>query len=140
MLIHATAIAINGQGILLTGPTMSGKSDLALRAIDAGAVLIGDDLVQVALSPQGLVILRPPASSPLLTVRGIGMITPNTVLPCAPLSLCVRLDPQVDRTALFPVLGHAGPWHGRFAPAITLFPFEPSATLKLALAVERYGF
>ena len=47
-LLHATAISINGQAVLLIGPPGSGKSDLALRLIDRGALLIADD--QVALT------------------------------------------------------------------------------------------
>ncbi|MGL6042504.1 MAG: HPr kinase/phosphorylase, partial [Sandaracinobacteroides sp.] len=42
---HATAVAINGAGVLLFGPSGAGKSDLALRLIDRGAVLIADDRV-----------------------------------------------------------------------------------------------
>ena len=37
-MIHATAVAVDGLGILLTGPSGSGKSDLALRIIDRGGV------------------------------------------------------------------------------------------------------
>ncbi|MEC9182929.1 MAG: aldolase, partial [Pseudomonadota bacterium] len=42
-IVHATAIAIDGKGVLLRGPSGSGKSDLALRLLEAGGVLIGDD-------------------------------------------------------------------------------------------------
>ena len=38
--LHATAVVIDGHAILLTGPSGSGKSDLALRLIDRGAGLI----------------------------------------------------------------------------------------------------
>ena len=37
LLVHATAVAIDGRAVLLRGPSGSGKSDLALRLIDAGA-------------------------------------------------------------------------------------------------------
>ena len=47
-IVHATAIAIDGKGVLLRGPSGSGKSDLALRLLEAGGVLVGDD--RVALS------------------------------------------------------------------------------------------
>ncbi|MBC7135922.1 MAG: serine kinase, partial [Oceanibaculum nanhaiense] len=50
MLLHATTIALDGRAVLLCGPPGSGKSDLALRAIDAGAVLVADD--QTALSAE----------------------------------------------------------------------------------------
>ena len=32
--IHASCIALGGRGVLLLGPSGSGKSDLALRLID----------------------------------------------------------------------------------------------------------
>ena len=40
--IHATTVAIGGRGVLISGPSGSGKSDLALRLIDRGAVLVAD--------------------------------------------------------------------------------------------------
>ena len=36
-LVNGTALAWRGQGVLLRGPSGSGKSDLALRLIDGGA-------------------------------------------------------------------------------------------------------
>ena len=42
--VHATAVAIAGSGVLIRGASGSGKSDLALRLIDRGAILISDDL------------------------------------------------------------------------------------------------
>ena len=36
--VHGTSVALDGDGILLRGPSGSGKSDLALRLIDEGAV------------------------------------------------------------------------------------------------------
>jgi serine kinase of HPr protein (carbohydrate metabolism regulator) len=60
-MIHATAVAINNQGIIIVGPSGSGKSDLAIRLIDRGARLVSDD--QVLTSRQeDFVILNAPAS------------------------------------------------------------------------------
>ena len=39
-LVNGTAVAWRGQGVLILGPTGSGKSDLTLRLIDSGATLI----------------------------------------------------------------------------------------------------
>ena len=47
LLLHATCVALEGRAVLLRGPSGSGKSDLALRLIDAGALLVADDLVGV---------------------------------------------------------------------------------------------
>ena len=60
MLVHATCVALDGAGVLLRGPSGSGKSDLALRLIDGGARLVADD--QVALSAEaGRLVARAPA-------------------------------------------------------------------------------
>ena len=37
--IHGTVIAFDGEGILFRGPSACGKSDLALRLIDQGAIV-----------------------------------------------------------------------------------------------------
>ena len=44
--IHATAVELHGDAILLRGEPGSGKSDLALRLIHEGAKLISDDRVK----------------------------------------------------------------------------------------------
>ena len=43
ILVHATAVAIEGEAVLLRGASGAGKSDLALRLIDGGARLVADD-------------------------------------------------------------------------------------------------
>jgi serine kinase of HPr protein (carbohydrate metabolism regulator) len=42
-MLHATSVAIDGHVVLIQGVSGIGKSDLALRLIDRGAVLISDD-------------------------------------------------------------------------------------------------
>jgi HPr kinase/phosphorylase len=42
--LHASCISIDGSAVLLRGSAGSGKSDLALRLVDAGALLVADDL------------------------------------------------------------------------------------------------
>ena len=58
--IHATCIALNNRGILLTGASGSGKSDLALRMIlEKGAVLIADDRTDIRRGqPAGCLLSR----------------------------------------------------------------------------------
>ena len=50
LLVHGTCVDLDGRGILLRGPSGSGKSDLALRLIDSGARLVADDQVVVGTS------------------------------------------------------------------------------------------
>ncbi len=49
--LHASCVSIAGKGVLLLGVSGSGKSDLALRLIDSGAILVADDRVDIASSP-----------------------------------------------------------------------------------------
>ena len=96
--VHATAVMIEEKGVLLRGPSGSGKSDLALRLIDDGAVLIADD--RTALTHRdGSVVAQCPASiAGQLEVRGIGIVDFPYIAE-ATLSMIVDLvsSDQVDR-------------------------------------------
>ncbi|MDR3518826.1 MAG: HPr kinase/phosphatase C-terminal domain-containing protein [Azospirillaceae bacterium] len=74
MLIHGTCVAGAGIGILLRGPSGSGKSDLALRLINDGFRLVADD--QVLLQREGdTVTASPPAVlAGLIEVYGVGIM------------------------------------------------------------------
>src|SRR5581483_7940661 len=43
--VHAAAVALNGRGLLLTGPGKVGKSSTALACVEAGWKYIGDDFL-----------------------------------------------------------------------------------------------
>ena len=43
--IHGTLVVIDHQGVLLAGPSGSGKSRFALQQIQQGHQLVSDDLV-----------------------------------------------------------------------------------------------
>jgi len=86
MQMHASCAARDGAGVLLLGPPGSGKSDLVLRLMDRGWMLVADDRVDIE---NGLA--RPPAAlAGLLEVRGLGILRlPH--LPEARLALAVEL-------------------------------------------------
>ena len=132
--VHATCIAIDGRGILLRGPSGSGKSDLALRLIDEGALLVSDDQVILTEADGGLTASAPATIAGRMEVRGIGIVSmPH--LPQVGLTLVVDLvaAAKIERMpeAACCRLG------GVDLPAIALAPFEPSAPAKLRLAVRR---
>ena len=62
-LMHATCVAIDGVGVLIRGASGAGKSDLALRLIDGGAALVGDDYCDVT-AREGLLIAQAATGSP----------------------------------------------------------------------------
>ncbi len=125
---------------MLRGPSGSGKSDLALRLIDAGAVLVADDRVQLAKGAgdaAGQVVAGAPAAiAGLIEVRGIGVL-PVPRAASAPLALVVDLKPgaEIDR---MPEPAWCA-YLGIRLPLIALDPFRPSApaALRLVLAAIR---
>lgn len=88
---HATCVAIDGRAVLLEGPPGAGKSDLALRLIDRGAMLVSDD--QTLLVGDGAIVLaRAPATiRGRIELRGVGIVTMAAV-DDVPVALIVRLD------------------------------------------------
>src|SRR5438445_10449063 len=87
---HGTCVAIDGEAVLLRGKPGSGKSDLALRLIDGGAVLVADDQTELSRGAAGLVARVPPTIAGRLEVRGLGVI-PCPAVASAPLLLGVEL-------------------------------------------------
>ncbi|MEM9393718.1 MAG: HPr kinase/phosphatase C-terminal domain-containing protein [Pseudomonadota bacterium] len=78
-LLHATAVACDGNAVLLTGPSGSGKSSIALQLLALGADLISDD--QTALSRSGDALLATPAPniSGRIEAYGIGILRASVV-------------------------------------------------------------
>lgn len=82
--VHATCVEIAGAAVLLRGPSGVGKSDLALRLIDAPAAgsglaaaarLIADDQVCLTRIGDAVMVSAPPATAGKIEVRGLGIIT-----------------------------------------------------------------
>jgi serine kinase of HPr protein (carbohydrate metabolism regulator) len=132
--VHATALVIEKKGVLLRGPSGSGKSDLALRLIDDGAVLISDDRT-VLIQRDGNVVAQCPASiAGKLEVRGVGILDVRYIEEAA-LSMIVNLveSAQVERLPL----RSKAELLGCRIPLMLLEPFEASATAKIKMAIRR---
>jgi serine kinase of HPr protein (carbohydrate metabolism regulator) len=109
--IHATTVArwipgVGWRGVLVTGPSGSGKSDLALRLIGRGWRLVADDYSHVFASGGALYATAPGTIAGRIEARGLGIVT-TPVLGTARLVLAVDcLDrsperlPGDDRVAL----------------------------------------
>ena len=94
-LIQASAVAIEGRAVLITGKPGSGKSSLCLALIDRGAQLIGDDGVTLERKGDRAIASPPPNITGKLEIRGVGIIelTPAS----APLALVLDLDADGHR-------------------------------------------
>jgi serine kinase of HPr protein (carbohydrate metabolism regulator) len=136
ILVHATAIAIDGRAVLLRGPSGAGKSDLALRLIDRGARLVADDQVELRRAGERVLVTAPAAIAGLIEVRGVGILRVEAVAE-AMLAMLVDLVPsaEVDR---FPET-HYEDVLGLVVPSIVLSPFEASAAAKLRFALREFS-
>ncbi len=74
--IHASAVSVLGQGVLIIGPSGSGKSSLALQLMAYGAGLISDDLVWLMHRKDAVWADRPPQIQDALQIeaRGFGLL------------------------------------------------------------------
>lgn len=78
--IHATLVEIDGQGILLKGPSRIGKSELALALLDRGHCLIADDVVCLE-KETGALRGFPPVSPPSLHIHDVGILALEKMYP-----------------------------------------------------------
>jgi HPr kinase/phosphorylase len=133
--IHATAVAIDGRAVLLRGASGAGKSDLALRLIDAGAYLVTDDQSELFRRGEEIFVRPPNRISGLIEVRGIGIVRIDA-LDEAPVVLIADLVPpeQVERMPQ----RRREPILGLNLPVIALTPFEASTPAKLRLIVRAF--
>jgi HPr kinase/phosphorylase len=131
-LVHGSAVAIHGSGVLLLGPSGSGKSDLALRLIDRGAKLICDDVVHIENNNSLPQLACAPNIAGKIEVRGIG-ICPIDFVDSAPLRLVVQLAQDVDR---MPPEHQRITLAGYSVPMFRLPPFQPSSAIKVEWALR----
>lgn len=73
--MHGVMLAIYGIGVLLTGPSQSGKSELALKLIQRKHKLIADDYIILQKSHEKIIACCPPALEGFLAIRDIGIIS-----------------------------------------------------------------
>ena len=133
--LHATTVAIDGRAVMLCGPSGSGKSDLALRLIDRGARLVSDDYTIARRTNGRLHATAPENIAGKMEVRGIGIVAMEHVRDI-PVSLVVDLFDQVDRMPLKPMTRTIGGVH---VPVMKIAPREPSAAIKVELAMTTFG-
>jgi len=131
--IHATTVSLDGRGVILRGPSGSGKSDLAVRLINEGALLVADDQTILFIESGRLMAQSPAEIAGQMEVRGIGIVKmgPPAIVPV--FLLIEMSDPaDVPRLADFEPVELVG----QQVPRINLAPFEMSSAAKVKLALR----
>jgi HPr kinase/phosphorylase len=128
---HAACVALAGRALLIEGVSGSGKSRLAWQLLQAGAWLIGDDLIELTAAAGRLWARAPVTGKGLLEARGLGIVRlagPG----CAPLAASLELvagppGERLPEPAVEEILGVA-------IPRVRLSA-EPTGAMVAALSV-----
>lgn len=100
--LHGVLMEVYGIGVLLTGPSGVGKSELALELLTRGHRLIADDAAEFARSTRGITGHCPPLLSGFLEARSLGILNvrrmfgARSVRTRCELDLIVRLEFRED--------------------------------------------
>jgi serine kinase of HPr protein (carbohydrate metabolism regulator) len=130
MRVHATTVAIGERAVMILGASGAGKSDLALRLIDRGAMLVADDYTELSVA-DGALLARPPATiAGKIEVRGIGIVSLPFRAPVR-VALAIRLgaEERMPDPRMVPIAGVA-------LPEVAIDPRAGSAPIKVELALE----
>ena len=99
--IHATGLLVGHRGILVRGPSGSGKSQLALALLQSAGFtrLVGDDRIQLEAVHGRLLMRAVPVLQGLIEIRGLGLRS----LPFEPVAVAhLVVDLAADDAARLP--------------------------------------
>jgi serine kinase of HPr protein (carbohydrate metabolism regulator) len=133
--VHASTVATGGRAVLITGPSGSGKSDLALRLLDRGFTLVSDDQTLVRREDDRLIASAPPNIAGKLEIRGIGIVETDHAGDTQ-IALWVELTSDIQR---MPDDSRERPILGIPLPVISIDAMAASAPSKVAVALDRMG-
>lgn len=133
--LHASCVASDGRAVLISGPSGSGKSDLALRLLDRGFTLVSDDRTIVRKDGSRLIASAPDTIKGKLEIRGVGIVDMD-VVPDAPVALVIELTSDIQR---IPDDSRERLILGIGIPVISVDAMTASAPSKVAVALDRLG-
>lgn len=133
--LHVSSVAIQGRAVLIGGRSGAGKSDLALRLIDRGAVLVSDDYTFVRRWNGQAIASAPDRILGKIELRGVGIIETQNAQD-VPVALYVDLSGEPVR---LPGGDERISIAGIPIPAVALDGHHASAPLKVEAALRLFG-
>ena len=104
--LHGCMVDYRGVGVLIMGPSGSGKSETAIGLLEKGAALVADDITLVTQVGGELTATCKDLTKGYLEMRGIGIINVanlyglSSIRPTKRLDLVVSLRPHTDLNKL----------------------------------------
>lgn len=71
--LHGCMVDVRGVGVLITGPSGIGKSEVSLGLVERGSSLVADDVVRIRNVSGELIASSPNLSRGYIEIRGIGI-------------------------------------------------------------------
>ena len=91
--MHGSMVDVQGIGVLIMGPSGSGKSESVIGLLQRGASLVADDAVRLRLNEEREVIgTAPEITRSMIEVRGLGILDVARLFGVG----CVRLSKRLD--------------------------------------------
>lgn len=118
---------------MIAGESGTGKSDLALRLIDRGAILVSDDYTRLRATDGALIASPPDTIAGKIEVRGLGIVALPHVTGIR-VALLVELAGDVER---MPKRGATRRLAGVDVPVVAIDSQAASAPIKVELALAR---
>ena len=142
-IVHGVLMAVFGRGVMIVGPSGSGKSDLALGLLDRGHALVADDAVRVEHRGDALLGSAPETTDGILAVRGLGLIDvvktfgDDAYLPYVQIERLVELGSPSDEPAADPFSDELNR-HRLCGKEIPCIQIDPARSDMLPLIVETW--
>lgn len=140
--MHGVLMDINGVGVLITGKSGIGKSEVALELIRRGYILVADDMVEMYQLEKGVVIGEAPEMlKKYLEIRGVGIVNVvylfgvKSYRDNKKISLIVKLD-KWDDNSDFDRLGMKEEFHKIFDTNIAFASIPITEARNTATLVE----
>ncbi|TKJ41532.1 HPr kinase/phosphorylase [candidate division LCP-89 bacterium B3_LCP] len=95
--MHGSLVDVYGTGLLLTGRSGIGKSEIALDLVERGHRLVADDVVIITKKAEGILIgSGPEMLKHFMEIRGVGIIDVWQVFGVRAIRLQKRVEVQVE--------------------------------------------
>lgn len=94
--VHGSLVDVYGTGMLFTGRSGIGKSEIALDLVERGHRLVGDDVVRIDKKAEGVLIgTSPEVIRHMLEVRGVGLIDVRKMFGVRGIRMQKRIEVEV---------------------------------------------
>jgi len=145
--MHGVLLDINGVGVLITGKSGLGKSEVALELIRRGYILVADDMVEAYQLEKGIIIGEAPdLLKKYLEIRGVGIVNVVYLFGVKAyrenkkISLIVKLDKWEDQGHEFDRLGMKEEYHKIFDTNVAFVSIPITEARNTATLVEAAAF